>query len=268
MTGEQKSTARSEFEANLALGIEAGNITPATPARPCCPADYYAPSMKTRPVDEKSHRSKITAFQFPFNVCVARPVTKKEASQSPKAWAALTKEWDKLRLQTCWDESKVREWRHISAEAKKLNKKAHVGRIFDICVEKGSELKEDDPARKFKGRVVFQGNNVWDENHEHALFAELSSAPATMESGKTADAYGLFPGHACEQADGESAYTQSVLKGEATWVRIPRDGQRHGSEVVTPPSHFTTIQCALSFSVCTAIQMPAATGRSIATRTS
>ncbi|CAE8664815.1 unnamed protein product [Polarella glacialis] len=44
-----------------------------------------------------------------------------------------------------------------------------------------------------------------------------------MESGKTADAYGLFPGHACEQADGESAYTQSVLKGEATWVRIPRE---------------------------------------------
>ncbi len=92
---------------------------------------------------------------------------------------------------------------------------------FRYLREKGSELDEKDPARKFKGRVVFQGNHVWDENHEHALFAELSSAPASMENRKTADAYGLFPGHACEQADGESAYAQSVLKGEATWGRLP-----------------------------------------------
>ncbi len=222
MTDEQKKTARKEFEAALALGLDAGNVNPAAPARPCSRADYTVPTMRVRPHDP-SHRDRIAAYQYPFNVCVARPVTKKEVGTSPKAWAALTMEWDKLRAQRCWDETKVREWRDVSADAKRLNKKAHVGRIFDICVEKGSELGENDPGRKFKGRVVFQGNNVWDENHEHALFAELSSAPATMESGKTADAYGLFPGHACEQADGESAYTQSVLKGEATWVRLPRE---------------------------------------------
>ena len=36
--------------------------------------------------------------------------------------------------------------------------------IFGIMVEKGSELPEDDDRRKFKSRVVYQGNNVIDEN--------------------------------------------------------------------------------------------------------
>ena len=49
----------------------------------------------------------------------------------------------------------------------------HVGRIFDICVEKGSELPLGDPARKYKGRVVFQGNQVKDENWEVAMFQDL-----------------------------------------------------------------------------------------------
>ena len=48
----------------------------------------------------------------------------------------------------------------VSAEARRTGAKAHVGRICEICVEKGSELPYGDPGRKFKGRVVFQGNEV------------------------------------------------------------------------------------------------------------
>ena len=51
-------------------------------------------------------------------------------------------------------------------------------------VEKGSELQKGNPLRKFKGRTVFQGNSVKDENAEQALFAELGSAPSTMEAAK------------------------------------------------------------------------------------
>ncbi|CAE7637278.1 unnamed protein product, partial [Symbiodinium sp. KB8] len=72
-----------------------------------------------------------------------------------------------------------------SAKEEQKNKKVHVGKIFEICVEKGSELPEGDPLRKFKGRTVFQGNNVKDENNDTALFSELGSSPATMEAGKT-----------------------------------------------------------------------------------
>jgi hypothetical protein len=46
-----------------------------------------------------------------------------------------------------------------------------------------------------------------------------------MEAAKAADCYGLFPGHAVEQADAEQAYTQAKLGGTPTWVRLPPDAR-------------------------------------------
>ena len=59
-----------------------------------------------------------------------------------------------------WRYETVSEWKTMSKKAKKSGKKVHVGKVFEICVETGSE----DKLRKFKGRTVFQGNNVRDEN--------------------------------------------------------------------------------------------------------
>ena len=95
--------------------------------------------------------------------------------------------------------------------------------MFGIVVEKNHELDISDKRRKYKGRAVFQGNNVRDEYGNWAIFAELGSSPATMEAARSADAYGLCPGHAVEQSDAEQAYTQAWLSGTPTWVRLPRD---------------------------------------------
>ena len=127
------------------------------------------------------------------------------------------------QAQGSWDETKVREWSLVFREARQKNEKVHIGRISEICVEKGSELPEGHPERKFKGRVVFQGNNVKDENWDVAMFHELSSAPATMQAAKAADAYGLLAGHAIECADGEQAYIQSKLGGTPTMIRLPKE---------------------------------------------
>ena len=144
-------------------------------------------------------------------------------SENPAARASLDKEWGRLRKIITWDEAGVREWRDVASEARSSGSKVHVGRIFDICVEKGSELPKHDPARKFKGRVVFQGDNVRDENWEVAMFQELSSCPATMEAGKACDLYGCLRGHDIQQCDAEQAYTQSKLGGTPTWVRLPKE---------------------------------------------
>ena len=88
--------------------------------------------------------------------------------------------------------------------ARKLAKNGqtvHLGRIFEACYEKGSELPPDDPCRKFKGRIVFQGNTVRDQDSDHALFAELGSSPASMEAAKLLDAFGSQPGFSKTQAD-------------------------------------------------------------------
>ena len=89
-------------------------------------------------------------------------------------------------------------------------------------MEKHHELPEDDPNRKYKGRVVFEGCFVRDEVGHWSLFSDNTSCPATMAAGKMGDTHGL-PGSLLEVSDGESAYTQARLKGKKTWVRIPCD---------------------------------------------
>ena len=70
-----------------------------------------------------------------------------------------------------------------SSEAKVPGtKERNIARIFEACYLKGSELAVGDPSRKYKGRTVFEGNRVVDENSEQAMFAELGSSPASMET--------------------------------------------------------------------------------------
>ena len=83
---------------------------------------------------------------------VTRPVGKKELLANPKAQASLDVEWEKLIKKKAWDMLSVREWEDVSCEAKKKNKQVHVGKVFEICVEKGSELPANDPLRKSKGQ--------------------------------------------------------------------------------------------------------------------
>ncbi len=125
--------------------------------------------------------------------------------------AALDKEWTKLRNINCWDESKVEEWSHVASRARKQGCKVRVGQIFDILVEKNSELDESDPNRKFKGRVVFEGCYVKDEENNWAIFSEIASCPASMEASRSADAYGMLPSRSIQIADRETAYTQVVI---------------------------------------------------------
>ena len=63
----------------------------------------------------------------------------------------------------------VREWADVAAESRRTGKNAHVGRIFEICVATRSELPSGNPGRNFKGRVVFQSNQVKDESWDIAF---------------------------------------------------------------------------------------------------
>ena len=85
-------------------------------------------------------------------------------------------------------------------------------------LRKGSELPESDPRRKFKGRTVFQGNHVRDENSDHALFNKLGSSPASMEAAKLLDAFGSQPGFSKQQADAIQAYIQALFTGVPAWL--------------------------------------------------
>ena len=93
---------------------------------------------------------------FPFNAAVARPVSKAEIRSNPKAEAALQKEWANLRKAGCWDESVVREWQDVAREARTKDVKAHVGRIFEICVEKIANLLRTTPPANSRAASSFK----------------------------------------------------------------------------------------------------------------
>ena len=130
----------------------------------------------------------------------------------------MQKEWDRLVAQKVWGLSTIREWNDVASEARSSGVNVQFGYIFGICVEKNSELPAGHPNRKFKGRVVFQGNRVVDQNWEVALFQDLGSSPATLDATRAVDCFGCFPGYDVQMADAVQAYIQAVLKGDACWI--------------------------------------------------
>ena len=122
-----------------------------------------------------------------IEACVARPVSKKERLESAGVRASLHKKWSRSRKIDTWDEKGVREWSDVAKEAQDAGVEVNFGYLFGICVEKNLELPPGHPRRKFKGRVVFQGNRVTNQSWEAAVLQDLGSCPATVEASKTTD---------------------------------------------------------------------------------
>ena len=93
------------------------------------------PVSPNTPVAE-AHRPLYPLYRLYLEAAVARPVSKKERQSNPKAQMAIQKEWDRLRDIGCWDESQVYEWSDLASWARDRKIDLHVGRIFDILVEK------------------------------------------------------------------------------------------------------------------------------------
>merc|ERR1711954_283986 len=118
----------SSYAAALSAAFDA-----APPVLP--PVADYSPCSGT---DDDTITEKLGSFPTCPMFCVARSVDKAEVSRVPEAQAALAKEWKRLRDMRTWDETGVREWASVRSEAKRDDAKIPVGRIFEICVEKGS----------------------------------------------------------------------------------------------------------------------------------
>ena len=116
----------------------------------------------------------------------------------------------------------------VIRESKRLERPIHLGRLFDICVLKVSELEEGHVNRKWKGRVVFGGNNVQDEYGMAAAFPEAGSGASYASASELLDTVSMFPGNVGEQSDAPAAYTQAEMYEEdiehhntPTYVQLP-----------------------------------------------
>ena len=96
--------------------------------------------------------------------------------------------------------------------------------IFPICVVKNEEILH---LAKYKGRIVFQGNYIKDEEGIHQLFPDQGSGASVMAASRIMDAIELSPGCAGGQSDAPQAYCQAEfgfgMHVRPTYVEIPHD---------------------------------------------
>ena len=143
----------------------------------------------------------------------------------------------------------------MSNEAIAKGETAHVGRIFDICVEKNSELPESDPNRKFKGRVVFEGCHVTVETLRASAtsgnppatppkpLGGMTVAPRTPPLRKTND-----PVHVDDTSP--ELFREIIVRRKKTAAVYPRHQQPAGKTrsqdgSATNPSTTTAVKCVV-----------------------
>lgn len=202
--------------------------------------ELHCPAMPTTTDWKQGHRTKNEHSGWTtFNAAVARPVKRAEFESNPMAKKAMDAEVLKLQTRGVWLIDKVEEWSRVRARTQQdPDKQVHIGNDFGICVEKGSELPEGTVGQEFKGRYVSQGNRVYDEYSEAALYNELGSSPASMEAAKAVDAHGFLKEHVILASDADQAYTQALLGDEVPgrgtidckvktegWVRLPPEAR-------------------------------------------
>jgi hypothetical protein len=87
-------------------------------------------------------------------------------------------------------------------------------------------LKEDDPERIWKARIVFQGSNVRTKSGTSAteLYEEISNAPASFAAARCGMAVAAMKGFGSTLRDAESAYLQALIDTPTrtpTFIEIP-----------------------------------------------
>jgi len=192
-----------------------------------------SPSRPYSRPDERTHQDKIAQASFASDewfALVHTPIPMPKAMKIPKAKEAVDAEWDKLAIKKkAWDVNTVMARADVEAKAKREGKHVHFGSLMDLCHEKHSEL--DISMRKYKGRVVFRGDQVKDEDGFRAVFSEQGTSASHIAAAKFLDAIARMPGCHGEDSDAVGAYTQVDLEeaqklgGVAeiveTWITLP-----------------------------------------------
>ena len=161
--------------------------------------------------------------------CVHTPLPIPKAMQIPEAREALEKGWSKLERKKAWDISRVAPKAKVIRDAKAKGRSVHFGSLMDLCHIKNSQMGKE--FWSYKGRIVFRGDIVKDEDGMFAVFTEQGASASNMAAAKFMDAIARMPGCDGEDSDAIGAYTQ-VRLSEApkllgpnvvteTWISLP-----------------------------------------------
>eukprot|EP00959_Pyramimonas_sp_CCMP1952_P277678 5804369-Pyramimonas_sp.AAC.1 len=130
--------------------------------------------MPREPTYTPGHRDKILDSPWARPAFVTRNLSKKEVAAEPRAQEALQKEYERLEKKQTWMLETVAEKADIESQAIRTGTEVHFFNILELSSVKHAELPPN--LRKFKGRVVVQGNAGKDETELAAIFADAASS--------------------------------------------------------------------------------------------
>ena len=179
----------------------------------------FRPSKMARAIIESYYPSKIHTFAPDHShAFVTRNLSRKEWTAHPKAVEAVKAEAAGLRANETWDDSTVRLLSDLKRDARENNRTVKIADILTLCGEKFSELPEE--FRKFKGRVVYRGDKIYDELGNLVQFTDTATNPTAITALNVALWFACMPGNTASSSDAVQAFLQSVLP-EETWVALP-----------------------------------------------
>ncbi|CAE7214446.1 unnamed protein product, partial [Symbiodinium sp. KB8] len=179
----------------------------------------FCSDMMAKVVIDSYYPSKLHTFAPDHShAFVTRNLSRKEWTANPKAVEAVKAEAAGLRANETWDDSSVRLLSDLKREARENNKTVKIADILTLCGEKFSELPEE--FRKFKGRVVYRGDKIYDELGNLVQFTDTATNPTAITALNVALWFACMPGNTASSSDAIQAFLQSVLP-EETWVALP-----------------------------------------------
>ena len=113
-----------------------------------------------------------------------------------------------VREKEVWDDSSVIEKSVLLERSRSQNRTIHIAEIMAIASIKNWETPD---RRRYKGRLVFRGDQVRDSWGGAAQFGEMYSTPTNIQSINVAIMYGMLVGHALTTADCTRAFLQAFL---------------------------------------------------------
>ena len=135
---------------------------------------------------------------------VTRTLSRKEWTANPKAVEAVKAEAAGLRSNQTWNDDTVRLLRDLKREAQESNRSVKIADILTLCGEKFSELPEE--FRKFKGRVVYRGDKIYDELGNLVQFTDTATNPTAITALNLALWFSCLPGNTVSASDAVQAF--------------------------------------------------------------
>ena len=119
----------------------------------------------------------------------------------------------------------MREKHEVQAEAKAKGETVHFGGTMELGFIKHSQLEKKYWV--YKGRIVFRGDNIRDENGVLAVFSEQAASASHVEAARSLDALARMPDCDGFDIDAIGAFHQIPLGKDCptTWCSVPKHRQ-------------------------------------------